>query len=229
MPAAIRVVTIPSADLDLAAEAKAVADRIPGDMSAQEALAWYRLTLRRIYPTAVVREQDELARVADAPPVWYVTRSEHHFRIDATVRVPLPAVAAWRVYVERVTEWQTAINLHARPQRAGLGAEYDATYSFLGRQYRGTLRVLAAEPGRFVSIEAEGSGITVWYVTSFSADGDATDVRVKGDYELPDNLLARVADRLGVERAIGRDIERANASYRALCLTVVASEVRGVQ
>src|SRR5204862_3668133 len=216
--------TIPSADADFAAEARQIAGRIPGAMTTAEALDWYRLALRRVYPNAVVREQDELARVEVERPVWYVTRREHHFRIDTSIWVPLPPDAAWRLYVERVTEWQTAVELS--PRRSGaafVGREYDATYAFLGRRYRGVFRILSAEPGQFVSIEAQGSGITVWYVTSFRDEQEGTFVRVKGDYELPDTVLGRIADRLGLERAIGRDIERGNRSYRRLCIAAAAA------
>ena len=45
-------------------------------------------------------------------------------------------------------------------------------------------------------------------------------VTVRGDYELPDTMLARMADRLGMERAIARDIDRANDAYRRLCEAV---------
>src|SRR6185369_10743923 len=104
-----------------------------------------------------------------------------------------------------------------RPGQSGVGAAYEATYSFMGRRYAGQFRIVAADPGRSVSIEAKGSGIAVWYVTSFHPDGDGTRVHVKGDYEVPDNFLARIADRLILERAIGRDIDRANESYRRMC------------
>lgn len=214
----VRIVTIPSADSELAAEATRIALRIPAELSGDDALAWYRLAIHRVYPTAVVREQDELARVEGSLPVWYVTRREHHFRIDSTVWVPLSPAEAWRLYVERVTDWQVSVRLTPRGASARLGREFDAAYTFLGLTYHGILRILSAEPGRFVSIEASGSGITVWYVTSFTAERNGTQLRVKGDYDLPDTIIARVADRIGLERTIGRDIERANASYRALCL-----------
>jgi hypothetical protein len=218
----VRVVTIPSSDAELASEAQRIAERIPTELPIPEALSWYRLAIRRVYPTAVVREQDELARVEGSPPVWYVTRVEHHFRIDSTLWVPLPPIEAWRLYVDRVVDWQVSVALTPVPPRGGMGREYIATYQFLGRAYHGRLRILSAEPGRFVSIEAAGSGITVWYVTSFTAERDGSQVRVKGDYELPHTIIARVADRIGLERTIGRDIDRANASYRALCLEAAA-------
>ena len=218
-----RIVCIPSADAAFAADVNAVADRIPGALPPSQALSWFADELSRAMPNVVVREQEAIARAKGEPPVWYVSRRRHHFRIDTGVSVPLPAAAAYRLYTERVVEWQTAVKLTLR--RAGqplVGAEYDATYSFVGRQYTGQLRILAADPWRSVSIEASGSGITVWYVTSFRPERDGTSVRVKGDYELPDTLVARIADRLGIERAIGRDIDRANESYRALCVRAAA-------
>ena len=47
---------------------------------------------------------------------------------------------------------------------------------------------------------------------------------MKGDYDLPNALLARIADRLGMERAIARDIDRANEAYRRLCEGEAARE-----
>ena len=221
MPAPARIVTIPSVDAEFAADVQRVAVALPAGLSAEDAVDWFRVSLRRKHPTAVVREQEVLAKVEGGQPVWYVTRREHHFQIDTSVRVPLPRSAAFRVYIERVTEWQTAVELTPRHVTdAIVGSEYDAAYSFLGRRFRGTFRILAARRDEFVSIEAAGSGITVWYVVTFTGQEDSTVVAVKGDYELPHDLITRVADRLGLERAISRDIERANESYRRLAVQV---------
>lgn len=228
MASPARIVCIPSSDAAFAADVHMVAERIPGGLEPGEALAWFTTQLHQLLPTATVREQDPLARPKGGPVVWYVTRRRLHFRIDTQVWVPLPPAMAFRVYVERVTEWQTAVNLRPRHENQPVvGAEYDATYSFFGRQVSGVLRILAADPGRSVSVQAEGSGISVWYVTSFGPDGDGTAARVRGDYELPDNILGRIADRLGVERAIGRDIDRANQSYQRLCIAIAGSAGEG--
>jgi hypothetical protein len=221
MSSPARIVCIPSADREFGTEVRGVADRIPGGLALDDALAWFTVELHRAFPTATVREQDSLAHVEGEPPVWYVTRRFHSFRIDATIWVPLPPSDAYRVYVDQMVEWQTSVELKRR-QRTSMGiAEYDATYSFMGTRYGGVLRIMTATPGRSVSVEAQGSGITVWYVTSFhpERDGerDGTEVRVRGDYELPDSIFARVADRLFIERTIGRDIDRANESYRTYC------------
>ena len=224
MSSPARIVCIPSSDAAFAADVQEVADRIPGALAPADALAWVAVALHRVLPPTVVREQHVLARVAGSPPVWYVSRRRRHFRIDTDLLVPLPEMEAYRLYVERVAEWQTAVSL--KPKRAGaptVGAEWEATYSFMGFKYTGFFRILAADPGRSVSIEAAGSGITVWYVTSFRAEADGTRVRVRGDYELPENFLAKIADRLVVERAIGRDIASANESYKAMCAAAAAA------
>ena len=230
MSSPARIVCIPSADASFAEAVNGVAQRIPGGLQLDVAFAWFTAELHRILPGTTIREQDPLARVAGQPTTWYVTKRRHSFRIDTDVWVPLPAAEAYRLYVERVAEWQTSVRLTLR--RAGqpvVGAEYDAVYRFVGLQYTGRLRILAADPGRSVSIEASGSGITVWYVTSFRAEGGGTRVKVKGDYEVPENVFARIADRLVLERTIGHDIDRANASYEALCATVAAAAAEAAE
>jgi hypothetical protein len=218
MSSPARVVCIPSTDAAFVADVQALADRVPGALELPEAFAWFKAELHRSLPGATVREQHPLAQVRGSLPVWYVSRRRNQFRIDTQVWVPLPHLTAYRIYVERVTEWQTSVRLRpVRPNQAGPGAEYEAIYTFMGLRYTGRFRILAADPGRSVSIEARGSGITVWYVTSFRPERGGTLVRVRGDYELPENVFVRIADRLLVERTIGRDIARANESYRAMC------------
>jgi hypothetical protein len=228
MSAPARLVCVPSADTTFALAAQAIADAIPAGVDAADALRWFTAGLTRVYPTAVVHEQDELARIDDAPPVWYVTRRERLFRIDASVSVPLVPEDAYRLYVERMSEWQSAVAL--TPKRVTeevIGTEYLACYTFLGRDYTGILRIIAADPGRSISVEAEGSGITVWYVTRFREDGTGTAVTVRGDYDLPRNVIARIADHLGLERSIRRDIHRANESYRVACVAMAEALATG--
>jgi hypothetical protein len=225
LAAPARLVCIPTADSEFAAEAERIATRIPTGMPPADALRWYALAVRRVYPSAVVREQDELARMEGAAPVWYVSRGEHHFRIETSMWVPLDPDSAFRVYVDRMPDWQTAVQLvPERLVNGYVGSTYRASYSFLGSRYEGRFRILAAEPGHLVSLEAEGSGITVWYVTTFRPEQAGTHLAVKGNYELPNSLLMRVADRLGLERVIAADIQRANDGYRSLCARLAARE-----
>jgi hypothetical protein len=223
MPPPVRLICSPSTDRAFARDAAAAAARIPDDLELGEARAWFEAALRATYPTAVVREQDELARTDELVVIWYVTKRNLRTRIDTSLVVPVSLQDAYRIYVDRVVEWQTAVQL--TPIVVTLdaaGSEYEACYSFLGRTIRGRFRVLAADPPNSVACEAEGSGLSVWYTTRFAPDKGGTRVHVQGDYDLPDGLVPRIADRLGLERAIGHDIDRANASYRDLCIRLTA-------
>lgn len=216
------IITSPRTDAAFAAEAKRLAVRIPSELTHAEALAWYERELRLSYPNAVVREQDALARTESTPyRVWYASNRPRPFRIATTFTVPLPVDRAFEIYVDRVAEWQTAVRLRpvvGASEGALTGRAWDATYRFLGISYTGRLLIRDADAPNAVTYEASGSGITVWYTTAFASRGtDETVVAVRGDYDLPSSMLSRIADRLHLERTIGRDIERANASYARLC------------
>ena len=49
---------------------------------------------------------------------------------------------------------------------------------------------------------------------------------MQGDYDLPSSILTKIADRLHLERAIGRDIERANAAFVRLCEALEPQQLR---
>jgi hypothetical protein len=216
----LQIVSLPSRDASFREHALGVAARLPADLDGPGCLRWFLEELRQRYPSAVVRVEGADPSATEATEaVWYVTDRPRPFRIDTSILVPLPRPEAFDVYVERVEEWQTSVQLARLDAGPGLvGREYAATYGFLGLRLTGAFRILAADPPLRVAVEAEGSGITVWYVTRFLEDGESTRVAVHGDYELPDTIIARMVDRLGLERAIGRDVERANESYRRLCL-----------
>ena len=223
MPEAPEIIASPRSDIAFSTHARRLAARIPPELPLAEALAWYENELRVSYPNAVVREQDPLARTEGATyRVWYASNRPRPFRIATTFTVPVPVERAFELYVGRVAEWQTAVQLMPIGGTDGqlVGRAYEATYRFLGIAYTGLLQVRDAEPPSAVTYEASGSGITVWYTTAFAArDAGETTVAVRGDYELPGSILSRMADRLHLERTITRDIERANASYAALCAT----------
>ena len=222
------IIASPKTDTAFAIDAQALAARIPGGLSARDSLAWYEASLRASYPNAVVREQEALARSEGAPyPVWYASNRPKPFRIATAFAVPVPLDDAFDAYVHRITEWQTAVELVPQPGTPALvGRTYAATYRFLGMAYTGSFRMRDADPPRSVTYEAFGSGITVWYTTSFASLGDVTSVTVQGDYDLPSSLLTRIADRLHLERAIGRDIERANGAFVRLCDSLAEAALR---
>jgi hypothetical protein len=219
-----RLVTLPSADSAFRDAALAAVARVPADLSPEEAMGCFEAELRREHPTAVVRAQHPLARpYPEAEPVWYVVRRDYASRISKHVLVPLAPAEAFAIYADRVVDWQSAVEL--RPVRITgrlVGDEYEAAYRLLGRKIHGRFRVVDADPPRSITMEAAGSGIRVWFMTSFRRAEEGTRVDVEGDYSLPEGLLTRIADRLVVERTIDRDIERAHRTFVALCEAAAA-------
>ncbi len=212
-----RLVVVPTTDTTFAEDASRLAALAPAGLAEDDLRRWIEAELRRTHPTAVVRPQHELAR-RPGDLVWYVFRRIYRSRIDTFVDVPLPAEAAFDLYVGRVVEWQSVVELAPlRVSPAIVGDEYEARYTILGRQVVGRFRILAADRPRSLVIEAGGSGISVWYRSRFLPMVDGTRLHVEGDYDLPAGILGQVVDRLFVERTIARDIDRANRSFRALC------------
>lgn len=222
----VRLVTVPASDDAFARDARAAAARIAPGLAHDDAIAWFETELRRRYPTAVVRAQVDLAKPhPDAGALWYVFRREYRSRISKSLHVPLPVDGAFALYVDRVVEWQSAVELTPLHRTGRLiGDEYGATYRLLGQEFHGSFRIVDADPPRSLTTEAGGSGIRVWYVTRFTAEPEGgTRLSVEGDYDLPEGIVPRIADRLFIERAIDRDIEGAHATFASLCSAVARS------
>ena len=142
--------------------------------------------------------------------------------------MPAPRDLAFRVYVERVAEWQTAVRLRPRHLAPGLvGSEWTATWGFLGRSATGVFRLIEADAPHSVRFEASGMGIHVWYDTSFTTSRTGTVVRVVGDYDVPDGIVPRIVDRLFMERGIQRQIDQAHDAFVALCAQAVTEAATG--
>ena len=214
-----QLVCIPSSDLAFAAEAHEALARVPPWLSQSAAVEDLQHRLQATYPEAVVRPREPLAEVgANGDSVWYVTRRAYRSRIAASVDVAVPQEVAFTIYVERVTEWQTAVHVRALRLTPDLvGSEWSAGWEFLGRRNEGVLRIAEADPPNSVRLEASGMGITLWYHTSFTPSASGTTVRVVGDYDLPDGILPMIVDRLFIERGIQRQIDGAHKAFVQLC------------
>jgi hypothetical protein len=224
LPSRPRLITIPSANHDLATYAQDVLSAIPEDVRLHELRDLLQRGLQARYPGAVVRARDDLAELGnESEVVWYVTHRAFRSRISASLEIPGPPDFVFRTYVERVPEWQTAVRLrpsHMTPDLAG--SEWTATWEFLGRRVHGVFRIIEADPPYSVRFEAAGMGIRVWYATSFTPSARGTVVRVVGDYDLPDGFLPKIVDRMFVERGIQRQIDGAHATLKALVTRDVA-------
>jgi hypothetical protein len=218
LAAAIRLVCIPSSDVDFAAFARAALAALPPAASPESLRATFEQRMRERYPAATVRPQEGLATVGRQGVVWYVSNRPFQSRIAGSVDVPGAPELVYHIYVERWPEWQTGVELRLRGSPTPLiGREYSATYKIVGRTFEGIFRVVDADPPRSVRVEAIGvGGIRVWYATTFRASKRGTTVDVVGDFDVPAALLPGL-QRLVLERLIGVDVERSHAALADLC------------
>jgi len=225
----LRLVTIPSNDTAFAAFAQTVLEELPPDLSPHQALEGFQRALQTRFPGAVVRPREQLADVTSGTEtVWYATNRAYRSRIVATLDVPAPRDLVFRIYVQRVMEWQTAVQLTPRHLLPNLvGSEWNATWTFLGRRLSGLFRLIEADPPHSVRFEASGMGIRVWYDTSFTSSRGGTVVRVVGDYDVPDGFVPKLVDRLFMERGIQRQIDNAHDAFVALCVQAMAELAAG--
>jgi len=220
-----RLVCVPFADAGFALAANTLLARMAADATVQLSSDTFAEKLRLLFPTVVVRERRRLADVWPVEgPVWYVIRREYAERIAGSIEIEVEREDVFNTYVERMPEWQVALRLRPHTTRPGLvGLEYAAVYSLFGRNVNFLLRLVDADPPNAVRVEAEGMGVVLWYAVTFSDTPAGCRVEVAGDYVLPSRLLAALVEPLTLERAIARDIERAHAALRDLCLREYAS------
>ena len=220
VPTRPRLVTIPGSDTALAAHAHDILAATSPDLPLEAARDLLQRGLQERYPGAVVRPRDDLASMGmENDVVWYVTHRAFRSRIAASLEIPVAPELVFQNYVERFAEWQTAVRLRLRHMTRDLtGSEWAGTWEFLGRRVEGVFRIVEADRPHSVRFEASGMGARVWYDASFTPTAIGTLLRVVGDYDVPDGILPKLADRLFVERSIQRQIDVAHRALVALCL-----------
>jgi hypothetical protein len=219
LAARVRLVCIPSSDIDFAKSARSTLAALAPTPSLDDLRTTFEERLREQYPAATVRAQAGLATLA--PPggaVWYVSNRPFQSRLSASLEIPASQDVVYHTYVDRFPEWQTTVALRLRGSLSPLiGREYSASYKIIGRTFEGIFRVVDADPPRFVRVEALGAGgIRVWYATTFRHTARGTAIEVTGDFDVPAGLVPGL-QRLVLERLIGVDIERAHAALADLC------------
>jgi len=224
MPAAARIIPIPTSDKAFGVDARRVAAEMPSGVPEEDAIHWYRLAFRRIHPTAVVRAEESRPDMVGGSPIWYVMRHDHPFWLTTSILVPLPPQEAWQLYVDRAPEWLST--LHPRPRSAApevVERDYDLEFAFLDKDYDAILRFLAAESGWCLTAEIEGSGWSTWWTATFLPERHGSLMLAKGGYEVPHEVISSVANRLWIESRMTHAIDVANEAFRQLCVKAAST------
>lgn len=98
-------------------------------------------------------------------------------------------------------------NTNVTPEKAGKGQTFDWRYNMAGVDLRGKAEVVEYDAPNKVVIKTTGDGTAAW-VYSFSEENGGTKVSVEVDYELSENSLRSMANKMVVDKLNQRTSEQ---------------------
>ena len=104
-------------------------------------------------------------------------------------------------------------NLSGDPRR--LGTTWDWTFVMAGVEVRGRAETAECTPGKRFSFRTT-SGIASTFSYSAEPEGPGSRLTIQVDYEIPQNVLARLLDRALVERMNEAEADRAAGNIKAI-------------
>jgi len=130
--------------------------------------------------------------------------------IEKSASIPCDAPTAWAFVSQRENAPKLVPNLvrvwDIAPAQAGPGQAWKFEFKLLGLSFEGTAKIIQFEAGRMLQFQTTGRVPSKWtYTIAPEAAGARATVAV--DYDLPDNLWARVKDRVALSRIHESQIE----------------------
>ena len=98
-------------------------------------------------------------------------------------------------------------NSNIMPEEAGMGQTFDWRFTLAGVDLTGKAEVTAFTPPTHVTIHTTGDSTTDWVYT-FAEEAGGTKVTVEVNYEIEENALKRVANRMIVDKLNQRSTEQ---------------------
>ena len=142
-----------------------------------------------------------------------------HLVATAHLDAPIERVFALGSEFRRYPEWNVTYRLvhEVTEEPVTVGTRIHLSATTLGQTRDGWDEVVEYEPPRLmktVGRRSDGTEVTITYRATPSGTG--TDLQVEMDYELPAGILAKIADRLFIERAIDRDVRHSLENFQAI-------------
>ena len=139
--------------------------------------------------------------------------------VSTTVRIEAPAEAVFDVVADaaRSPEWQTLLAelgpISGRP--GGVGSSYLGSYAVGGRRLATRFVVTAAERPTLHPVDGTTMGGWARWTTLIEPAGDASNVHVTLEYELPGEIVGSLVGMMTGSR-IEREVERTYAALKRL-------------
>lgn len=141
-----------------------------------------------------------------------------HIQITSHYEAPIDHVFEMGIDFKRYPEWN--VNYEEVKEVVGppdqVGTRIHSVMKLLGRQIEGWGEITQIEKPRLLKFE--GKSLEGGYLTSIyrlTPAGTGTDVALEFDYELTPSLLAKVTDKLFLERAVERDLRHSIENFKA--------------
>ena len=100
-----------------------------------------------------------------------------------------------------------AENTNIKPEKPGIGQTFDWHFNMLGVSLRGKAKVTEFEKLSKVVIETNGNTKTTW-VYSFEKDNSSTKVSVDVEYEIHEDVLRKLVDKMIVDKINQRSAQQ---------------------
>jgi uncharacterized membrane protein len=155
----------------------------------------------------------------DRPARARKERAMPHLATTVHLEAPVERVFALGSDFRRYPEWNVTYRevLEVTGEPVGVGTKMHLSATTLGQTRDGWDEVVEYEPPRLmktVGRRSDGTEVTITY--SATPSGTGTDLHVEMDYELPAGILAKIADKLFIERAIERDVKHSIENFQAI-------------
>lgn len=90
-------------------------------------------------------------------------------------------------------------NSNIQPEQAGVGQKFDWRFNMQGVDLRGQAEVTEYDPPHKSKIVSTGGSSSTW-IYSFQEEGDGTKVTLEVEYEVPENVMNKLANKLIIEK-----------------------------
>lgn len=90
-------------------------------------------------------------------------------------------------------------NTNIKPEKPGLGQTFDWHFNLIGVDLKGKAEVIEFDRPKKATIKTWGSTNSIWRYL-FEKENGNTKITVEVDYEIPENILGKLMDKLIIEK-----------------------------
>ncbi len=106
-------------------------------------------------------------------------------------------------------------NNNITPEESGVGQSFDWRFNLAGVDLRGKAEVTEFNPPHSAKIVSTGDGNSTWSY-SFHEENGGTKVALEIDYQITENALQRIANKLVIDKLNQRTVEQSLENLKTI-------------